>query len=177
VRWLPPLVAMLVVAACGGPSATHGDAVATPTGSPSTVPADAFRATVVRVVDGDTFIARRDGHEVRVRLIGVNAPESVKPDSPGECYGPEASRFLHGLLAEGSQVRAAHEAGGNQDQFDRELWDVWLPDGRFLQGVLVSAGAAEARLYRPQHEYADLLARLGDRARATGAGLWGRCRR
>jgi len=150
---------------------------APPAGGLPRVPEGAFSATVERVVDGDTFVARRDGRPFRVRLIGVDAPESVKPDSPVECYGPEASRQLHRLLPDGARVRAAYEPGGERDRFGRQLWDVWLPDGRFLQGVLVVQGAAEARLYRPQHTYADLLARVEDRARAGGAGLWGSCRR
>jgi micrococcal nuclease len=178
VRWrtvVAGVAVALVLASCAG-SSTSGGLVPGPAGgSDSGEPADAFRATVVRVVDGDTFLARRDGRELRVRLIGVDAPESVKPDSPVECYGRAASRVLHDLLPEGAVVRGAYEQGGETDQFGRQLWDVWLPDGRFLQAVLVRRGAVEARLYRPQHEYADLLARLEGRARAERRGLWGSC--
>ncbi len=182
-RWLRGVVGAAIagaVVACGAPSSTYAGSAAAPSpvhvGDPR-APAGAFRARVVRVVDGDTFIARRDGRDLRVRLIGVDAPESVKPDSPVECFGPEASRVLHGLLADGTQVRGAYEAGGERDRFGRQLWDVWLSDGRFLQAVLVSRGAAEARLYFPQREHADLLAGLEDRARADRAGLWGSCPR
>jgi micrococcal nuclease len=157
----------LAVAACGG--STSYDAV------PARVPPDAFRATVDRVVDGDTFVGRLAGRTLRVRLIGINAPESVKPDSPVECFGPEASRVLHDLLPAGAAIRAAYEDGGRRDQYGRELWDVWLADGRFLQAVLVEQGAAEPRLYPPQHEYADLLAGLGERARNRDKGLYAAC--
>jgi len=174
VRWLTGVATALVLAACAA-SSTPGTVATAPARDQAGAPRDAFDATVVRVVDGDTFLARRHGRELRVRLIGVDAPESVKPDAPVECYGPEASRALHGLLPEGSMVRGAYEDGGETDQFGRQLWDVWLPDGRFLQAVLVTRGAVDARLYRPQHEYAGLLARLEDRARADGRGLWGRC--
>ncbi len=139
------------------------------------MPAAAFRATVERVVDGDTFIARRNGRSLRVRLIGINAPESVKPDSPVECFGPESSRLLDDLLPSGARVQAAYEDGGQRDRYGRELWDVWRADGQFLQAMLVERGAAEPRLYRPQHEYADLLAELGDRARTQQVGLYGKC--
>ena len=139
------------------------------------MPSAAFGATVERVVDGDTFIARRDGRSLRVRLIGVNAPESVKPGAPVECFGPESSRVLPDLLPVGARVRAAYEEGGQRDQYGRELWDVWLADGRFLQTVLVERGAAQARLYRPQPTYADLLAELGDQVQAQGKGLYGKC--
>ena len=139
------------------------------------VPSAAFRVTVERVVDGDTFIARRAGRSLRVRLIGINAPESVKPGAPVECFGPESSRVLHDLLPSGATVRAAYEDGGQRDQYGRELWDVWLGDGQFVQALLVERGAALPRLYRPQHAYADLLAKLGDRARAQDQGLYAKC--
>jgi micrococcal nuclease len=164
-----------VLAGCGAPSTAYDDGgVARAAGAPR-VPAAAFRATVERVVDGDTFIARQAGRTLRVRLIGINAPESVKPGSPVECFGPESSQVLHDLLPRGAAVRAAYEDGGQRDQYGRELWDVWLGDGQFLQAVLVERGAARPRLYRPQHKYADLLARLGDRASAEDNGLYGKC--
>jgi micrococcal nuclease len=163
-----------MVAACGAPSATYDAGHARPSGAPA-VPSSAFGATVERVVDGDTFIARRGGRSLRVRLIGINAPESVKPGSPVECFGPESSQVLHDLLPAGAAVRAAYEDGGQRDQYGRELWDVWLHDGQFLQAMLVERGAARPRLYRPQHDYAELLAALGDRARAQNKGLYARC--
>ena len=63
------------------------------------MPPAALSATVERVVDGDTFIARRGGRSLRVRLIGINAPESVKPGSPVECFGPESAQVLLDLAA------------------------------------------------------------------------------
>jgi micrococcal nuclease len=135
-----------------------------------------FAARVVRVVDGDTFIADHAGREVRVRLIGVDTPETVKPDWPVECWGPQASQLTHRLLPVGAQVRAAYEPGGRRDRYGRDLWDVWLPDGRFLQAVLVRRGAAEAFAYRPQVAHATALARLETQARADGVGRWGQCR-
>ena len=134
-----------------------------------------FTARVVRVVDGDTFVADRAGHEVRVRLIGVDTPETVKRDWPVECWGPQASRLTHRLLPAGGLVRGSYEAGGHLDQYGRDLWDVWLPDGRFLQAVLVRRGAAEAFAYHPQVAHAAYLAGLESVARANAVGRWGHC--
>jgi micrococcal nuclease len=139
-------------------------------------PDRSFRASVERVVDGDTVIALRRGERVRVRLIGVDAPESVRPDHPVECWGRQASRVLTRLLPVGARVRAAYQDGGRRDAYGRDLWDVWLPDGRFVQGALVRRGAAEAVAYRPQVEHAAFLDRVEARARDRGAGLWGACR-
>jgi len=126
---------VLALVACTGPSPSYGgDGGADEAAAP---PADAFQAQVVRVVDGDTFIARRGGRELRVRLIGVDAPESVRPDAPVECFGTHAGQVLARLLPVGAEVRAAYQSGGEQDQFGRELWDVWLPSGAFVQSRLV----------------------------------------
>jgi micrococcal nuclease len=139
------------------------------------IPADAFAARVVRVVDGDTVMALAAGttQAVRVRVIGVDTPETVKPDTPVACYGPQASTFTKHLLPPGTTIRAAHEAGGDTDRYGRQLWDVWLPDGRFLESVLAAAGAARAYPFPPQTEHAALIAALADQARAQRRGLWG----
>jgi micrococcal nuclease len=139
------------------------------------VPAEAFPARVVRVVDGDTVLATMPGaaRPVRVRVIGVDTPETVEPGAPVACYGPQASAFTKQLLAAGAVVRAAHEPGGDLDRFGRQLWDVWLPDGRFLESVLVAAGAARAYPYPPQTRYAALLRELAAGAEARDRGLWG----
>lgn len=145
-----------------------------PVTSPA-IPADAFAARVDRVVDGDTFLATAAGSDesVRVRVIGVDTPETVKPGVPVACYGPQASTFTKHLLPAGTVVHAAHEPGGDLDKYGRQLWDVWLPDGRFLESVLVAAGAARAYPYPPQTEHAALLAQLADAARTQQRGLWG----
>jgi micrococcal nuclease len=152
------------------PAAVDPGAVESPA-----IPAEAFSARIERVVDGDTFLAVMPGASkpVRVRVIGVDTPETVKPGTPVRCYGPQASAFTKHLLPAGTVVRADHEPGGDIDAFGRQLWDVWLPDGRFLESVLTAAGAARAYPYPPQTEYADVLARLAAGARQAGRGLWG----
>jgi micrococcal nuclease len=142
--------------------------------SPAT-PSGAFAARVVRVVDGDTLLAAPAGGSgvVRVRVIGVDTPETVKPGTPVRCYGPQASAFTKHLLPPGSVVHAAHESGGDVDRYGRQLWDVWLPDGRFLESVLAAAGAARAYPYPPQVEHAEVIGRLAALARAQRRGLWG----
>lgn len=163
---------VLALAACAGPSASPGP----PRVSAVAPPARSFAARVLRVVDGDTVIAVRRAAQVRVRLIGVDAPESVTPGVPVQCWGRESSALLRRLLPPGTRVRAAYEPGGRRDRYGRDLWDIWLSDGRFLQAVLVRGGAARAAPYPPQVQHAGELARLDRRARAAGAGLHTACR-
>jgi micrococcal nuclease len=164
------LVAHQLTAGPGARPAVDPGAVPSPQ-----LPAGAFPARVDRVVDGDTFLATYGGARgpVYVRVIGVDTPETVKPGVPVRCYGPEASSFTKHLLPPGTVVRAAHEPGGDVDRYGRQLWDVWLPDGRFLESVLAAAGTARAYPFPPQTEHAPLLRALADRARAQQRGLWG----
>jgi micrococcal nuclease len=138
-------------------------------------PGRTFSARVVRVVDGDTFIARPTGahSDVRVRVIGIDTPETVKPGTPVRCYGPQASALTKRLLPHGLLVRASYEKGGRTDRYGRDLWDVWLPDGRFLAGLLASSGAARAYPVPPQTTYAAALRGLVVVAQTDARGLWG----
>src|SRR5512146_2664264 len=64
----------------------------------------AATVAVTRVIDGDTIEVQLGGAQEDVRLIGVDTPETVKPDTPVQCFGPQASHFTKNLL-EGKRVR------------------------------------------------------------------------
>src|SRR5690606_33140732 len=72
-------------------------------------------AFVVRIVDGDTIVADIDGRRTTVRLIGIDTPETVKPDSPVECFGPEASAYIGTLLDAGTPIRVERDAEARDD--------------------------------------------------------------
>jgi micrococcal nuclease len=132
-------------------------------------------ATVRWVSDGDTIGAdTADRREVQVRLIGIDAPETKKPGSPIECYGPEASAELVRLLPKGTVITAAYQKF-RVDRYQRDLWDIWLSDGTFVQGHLVERGLARTQTFGGTNRDARYLAALQDRARLTKTGLWGAC--
>ncbi len=122
---------------------------------------------VVRVVDGDTIIV---APHVIVRLIGVNTPETVKPDYPVEPFGPEASRFTHEFLA-GGTARLAFDRE-RRDRFDRHLAYVWVGD-RLLNEELIRAGLGR---FEPQYHYSDEMKRrfrqAQSQARKEHLGIW-----
>ena len=78
---------------------TTASTVSTP--APATYEAN---ATLVRVVDGDTIQVEVDGQRENVRLIGIDTPETKRPNTPVECFGPEASAFTPSLLPEGTPL-------------------------------------------------------------------------
>ncbi len=126
---------------------------------------------VERVVDGDTIVVA--GGE-RVRYIGVDAPESVKPNSPVECFGPQASAENRRLL-EGRTVRLVSDVEPADDYGRRLAYVFREPDGLFVNEALIRDGFAERFVRTPNQRYVGALQRAEARARAAGAGLWSAC--
>jgi micrococcal nuclease len=129
-------------------------------------------AFVTRVVDGDTVEVLLDGREEDVRYIGVDTPETVKPDTPVECFGPQASAFNHALV-EHRQVRLVFDEE-LRDVYGRLLAYVYLGD-RFVSAELVRRGLARTLTIPPDDRFADRLKRLEIAAARDGRGLWGAC--
>jgi len=134
--------------------------------------ARAVDAVVTRVVDGDTVEARIDGRVEDVRYIGVDTPETVKPGTPVQCFGPPASAFNHRLV-EGRRVRLVFGAE-RRDAYGRLLAYVYLGD-RFVNASLVRRGLARTLTIPPNDRFAPLLRGLELRAARAGRGLWGAC--
>lgn len=150
---------------------TPGAAVGSPDGGSGWVP----NAVVERVVDGDTIVARIGDRSETVRLIGLDAPESVAPTRPVQCFGPEASQFLEALLPAGTEITLLRDAEA-RDVYDRLLgYVVRSHDGLFVNLELVAAGYAAVLIYPPNDHYADVLDRAQAAAVASGRGLWRVC--
>jgi micrococcal nuclease len=127
---------------------------------------------VVRVVDGDTIVARVDGRDEYVRYIGVDTPETVKPDTPVQCYGPRASDENHRLV-EGQTVRLTFDREV-RDDYGRLLAYVYAGK-RFVNAELVRGGYARTLAIAPNTSHAREFQRLAMKAAKTGRGLWGAC--
>ena len=130
-------------------------------------PAPAAAQLVERVVDGDTIIVRGAG---RVRLIGVDTPESVHPRRPVEFFGKEASAFTERLV-EGKRVRLEY-GRERTDRYGRTLAYVHLPDGTFVNAEIIRRGYGHAYTRFP-FKYLDRFRQLEQEARRAGRGLWG----
>ena len=141
---------------------------------------------VLRAVDGDTLEVKLDGGGVEtVRVIGVDTPETVKPDTPVQCFGPAASAFEH-REAEGRRVRLLLGVE-RRDIYGRLLAYVWLPppargrpggrDSHFrqLETVLLRRGLARTLPFPPNTRFAARFAALQRAAALAGRGLWGAC--
>jgi len=155
------LAAVAVAGARGGPSA--GEAL--PPGS----------AEVTKVVDGDTLHVRLAGRTERVRLIGVDTPESVKPNSPVECFAREASARTKELVPPGTPVRLVRDVEA-RDRFGRLLAYVYRSsDELFVNMALAQDGYAAPLTVPPNVAHAEAFAAAAAQARKAGRGLWSAC--
>lgn len=145
---------------------------APPEASYPTPPDGLASAPVVAVVDGDTLDVRLGGRRERVRLIGINTPESVDPRRPVECYGREASAKAKELLRGQTVLLEADPSQDEQDRFGRLLRYVWLPDGRLFNLEMVAQGYAFEYTFAAPYKYRDEFRRAQARARSDGLGLW-----
>ena len=122
---------------------------------------------VTRVIDGDTIIL--DGNE-RVRLIGVDTPESVDRRRPVQAFGKEAAEFTRVLL-EGKTVNLVYE-GNRRDRYGRTLAYVYTTDGTLANAAIIREGYGFAYTKYPFSKM-DEFRRLELEARHDGRGLWG----
>jgi micrococcal nuclease len=163
-RRLLAVVLLAVAAAVGGSSLRDALGGGTAGGGSSS-------AVVERVVDGDTIVLR--GGE-RVRYIGMDTPESVKPGTPVQCYAKAASHENERLV-EGQRVRLRYDAE-HQDRYGRTLAYVYRArDGLFVNAELVRRGYARQLTIPPNVAHEGLFRRLAAQARARGRGLWRAC--
>jgi micrococcal nuclease len=136
----------------------------------------------VRAVDGDTLeVGLDDGDTETVRLIGVDTPETVKPDTPVQCFGPRASNFEHHTV-EGRRVRLVTGVEP-RDYYGRLLAYVWIEPGptdagrreRFLETELLRRGLARTLTFHPNDRYALRFEKLERDAAQAAKGLWNAC--
>lgn len=120
----------------------------------------------IRVVDGDTIVL--DSNE-RVRLIGVDTPETVHPSKPVEFFGKEASAFTKRTV-EGKKVRLEYD-WQRKDKYGRTLAYVYLSDGTFLNAEIIKQGYGHAYTKFP-FKYLETFRKYEREAREQGRGLW-----
>ena len=127
---------------------------------------------VTRVVDGDTIVVATAGGTEKIRLIGINTPETVDPRKPVECFGKEASQRTHELI-ERKTVRIEVDATTeNRDKYGRLLRYVYLPDGTSVNESLVRDGYARENSYGKTYSQRDRFRAAEAEARAAHRGLW-----
>lgn len=132
--------------------------------------------TIAHYVDGDTIAVNMNGSVETVRFIGVDTPETHKPNTPVQCYGPEAAAFTKQQIGRFGKVRLqADPLDTNRDVYGRLLRYVYLPDGTLMDERLIQEGYGFAYLDFPFTKKAQFSADE-KAAQAVKKGLWATCR-
>ena len=132
------------------------------------------QAQVLKVIDGDTVEARIGSNIERLRLLGIDTPETVKPNSPVECFGPEASKRTKELLSPGTEILLQRDEQA-RDRYGRLLVYAWLSDGKFVNASLLRDGFADTLFIKPNFARRSELSAARAEAKAEKKGMWGTC--
>lgn len=156
----------LILVSCSGAA---DDAASTASGVLTT------NATLVGVVDGDTIDVTVDGVEERVRLIGIDTPETKKPETPVQCFGPEASAYTESLLPDGTTLHLERDVEA-RDKYGRLLAYVYVAgSGLFVNLEIVRRGYANTLTIPPNVAHAADFVEAARAAEASNLGLWAAC--
>lgn len=131
---------------------------------------------VLYVYDGDTIAVDMGGEFKKVRLIGIDAPETGEKYRDKECYGKEASKEVEKLLI-GSQVRLQKDSSqADKDKYGRLLRYVYLENGTMLNQLLIEKGFATEYTYREsRYRYQTEFRNAERKAKKEKVGLWAKC--
>ncbi|WP_320798611.1 thermonuclease family protein [Peptostreptococcus porci] len=139
-------------------------------------------AEVTKVVDGDTINVQINGKDYKVRMIGVDTPETVHPSKPVQFYGREASDYTKKNLTD--KTVYLQKDVSDTDKYGRLLRYVWTAapssdnpsEEEIIESMynanLVKNGYAHAYTYQPNSRYSDLFSKLQSSAREKNIGLW-----
>lgn len=148
------------------------------TGQMSQVPESAVQCTVKRVVDGDTYLVDIGGKETKLRLIGVDTPESVADDEYLEKsgkentdFGKDVSNIMKSKLPEGTTLFVVTDVQ-EMDKYGRMLGYVYFEDGQLIQDYLLSNGYARVMTVQPNVALVDHFVALEQKAMEEGKGIW-----
>lgn len=128
--------------------------------------------TVSKVIDGDTLELQLGDKIEKVRLIGVNTPETVDPRRKVECFGREASDYAKKILT-GQKVSLEFDPSQDQrDKYSRLLAYLYLEDGSLFNLDLIKAGYAYEYTYKKPYLYQSQFQSAEDQAQSKQLGLW-----
>jgi micrococcal nuclease len=158
-----------------------GAVITSCTSHTSTAPAEtvpggvAANATVVALTDGDTISVRINGRKEKVRFIGIDTPETKKPNTPVQCYGPEASAYTASLVPVGTKVHLERDAEA-RDVYGRLLAYVYrAADGLFVNLDVIRHGYARQLTIAPNTAHEADFTSAVEAAQRGHIGLWGAC--
>jgi micrococcal nuclease len=144
-----------------------------PTEESTDAPDTRQKATVVKVVDGDTIAVSINGKSETIRIIGIDTPEIVDPRKTVECFGKEASDFANLTLQDNKIVLLESDpTQGDKDKYQRLLRYVWIDDVTDFGKLMINDGFASEYTYNLPYKYQNEYKQAEKNAREANKGLW-----
>ena len=128
--------------------------------------------TVTKVVDGDTIWVDANGKRLKIRMIGLDTPETVDPRKPVHCFGLEASAQAKTILGGQSVYLETDPSQDSVDRYGRTLAYVWTASGRLLNLDMIADGFAFEYTYDLPYRYQQDFRAAENDARTQERGLW-----
>lgn len=144
----------------------------TQSSAPVNIPPGYYR--VSEFVDGDTIAVDMDGHQEKVRFIGVDTPETHKPNSPVQCFGEAAAKFTADTIGNNPVRLEADPTNSNRDRYNRLLRYAYLPDGTLVNAEIIKQGYGFAYVSFPFQKMEEFRG-YETSAREQNKGLWSSC--
>ena len=136
---------------------------------------DTNTGTLISVIDGDTINVNVNGKTQRVRLIGIDTPETKHPNKKIECYGMEANRYVNTLLPKNTKV-IIHLDKETKDKYGRMLAYVYIKHNNlFVNLDLIQKGFAKTMKFYPNVLHAYEFDKAASKAKTEKVGLWKMC--
>lgn len=129
---------------------------------------------ITEVFDGDTIAVNMNGSTEIIRMIGVDTPETHRPNTPVQCYGPQATEFTKQLIGSNKVRLQADPVNTNRDRYERLLRYVYLPGGTLVESKIISEGYGFAYTQFPFQKAMEF-EELENQAEQSRKGLWGAC--
>lgn len=134
-------------------------------------PSETEKVHVDRVVDGDTLIGSNNKEQnIKIRLIGIDTPETVKPNTPVQPYGKEASDYSKKELSN-KDVYLEYDKEA-EDQYGRKLAYVWLDKKTMFNEILVRKGLAREKYFAPNGKYRTDFEKAEEEAKNDKLNIW-----
>ncbi|HSX24202.1 MAG TPA: thermonuclease family protein [Candidatus Saccharimonadales bacterium] len=168
-RQIISLVVTLVIAGTGYYASRHQQQAAQ---LASTIPAGSYRVT--EFVDGDTIAVDMNGHNEKIRMIGVDTPETHDPRKAVECFGQAAAAYTKQLIGSGPVRLEADALSTNRDRYDRLLRYVYTSDNKLVEAEVIKNGYGFAYVSFPFSKL-DEFRQYEKEAREGNKGLWSGC--
>ena len=130
--------------------------------------------SISHFTDGDTIAINMNGKVENVRFIGIDTPETHKPNTPVQCFGPAAAAFTKSSIGSQKVRLESDSLSTDRDRYNRLLRYVYLPDGTLLNKKLIQGGFAFYYPYFPFTK-SDEFAAAQAQAKNSAKGLWASC--